>query len=147
MFNHNVKQQFNYFPIGIPGNWLKSSTGYSFQNCFLYSKLITKNIIDNKKIKIKNNFLLIFLDEVFCNLIMKSSKDLKIFFLYFFKKNNLMLIVKFLNGNINFFQLLRVIITLPKKKIFISAFEVIKKEFYIMKTLELKIFIFSIFFF
>ena len=74
MFNHNVKQQFNYFPIGIPGNWLKSSTGYSFQNCFLYSKLITKNIIDNKKIKIKNNFFLIFLDEVFCNLIMKSSK-------------------------------------------------------------------------
>ena len=128
MFNHNVKQEFNYFPIGIPGNWLKSSTGYSFQNCFLYSKLITKNIIDKKKIRIKNNSFLFFLDEVFCNLIMKSSKDLKIFFLYFFKRNNLKLIVKFLNGNINFFQLLKVILTLPKKKIFISAFEVIKKR-------------------
>ena len=43
-------------------------------------------------------------------------------------RNNLMLIVKFLNGNINFFQLLKVIITLPKKKIFISAFEVIKER-------------------
>ena len=128
MFNHNVKQEFNYFPIGIPGNWLKSSTGYSFQNCFLHSKLITKNIINKKKIRIKNNSFLIFLDEVFCNLIMKSSKDLKIFFLYFFKRNNLILIVKFLNGNINFFQLLKVIITLPKKKIFISAFEVLKKR-------------------
>ena len=128
MFNYNVKQQFNYFPIGIPGNWLKSSTGYSFQNCFLYSKLITKNIIDNKKIRINNNFFLIFLDEVFCNLIMKSSKDLKIFFLYFFKKNNLMLIVRFLNGNINFFDILKIILTLPKQKIFISAFDVIKRR-------------------
>ena len=59
---------------------------------------------------------------------MKSSKDLKIFFLYFFKKNNLMLIVRFLNGNINFFDLLKIILTLPKKKIFISAFDVIKKR-------------------
>tara|TARA_B100001540_G_C15558609_1_gene529386 strand:+ start:588 stop:728 length:141 start_codon:yes stop_codon:yes gene_type:complete len=39
-----------------------------------------------------------------------------------------MLIVKFLNGNINFLQLLRVIIILPKKEIFISAFEIIKKK-------------------
>ena len=59
---------------------------------------------------------------------MKNSKDLKKFFLYFFKKNNLMLIVKFLNGNVNLFQLLRVILTLPKKKMFISALEVLKKR-------------------
>ena len=39
-----------------------------------------------------------------------------------------MLIVRFLNGNINFLQLLRVIIILPKKEIFISAFEVLKKK-------------------
>ena len=45
MFSQNVKHQFNYFPIGIRGNWLKSSTGYSFQNCFLNSNLITENII------------------------------------------------------------------------------------------------------
>ncbi|MAI29804.1 MAG: hypothetical protein CMP38_06320 [Rickettsiales bacterium] len=128
MFNQNVKQQFNYFPIGIPGNWMKSSTGYSFQNCFLYSDFITENILNNKKIRVKNNFLLNFLDEVFCNLIQKNSEDLKSFFLYFFKKNNLMLIVKFLNGNINLLQLLRVIIILPKKKMFISAFEVLKKR-------------------
>ena len=31
MFNHSVKQQFNYFPIGIPGNWLKSSTAIVFK--------------------------------------------------------------------------------------------------------------------
>ena len=128
MFNQNVKQKFNYFPIGIPGNWLKSSTGYSFQNCFFYSSLITESVIKDKKIRIKNKLLLSFLDEVFCNLIKKSSEDLKIFFLYFFKKNNLKLIVNFLNGNINFLQLLRVIIILPKKKIFFSAFEVIKKR-------------------
>ena len=128
MFNQNVKQKFNYFPIGIPGNWLKSSTGYSFQNCFFYSSLITESVIKDKKIRIKNKLLLSFLDEVFCNLIKKSSDDLKIFFLYFFKKNSLKLIVNFLNGNINFLQLLRVIIILPKKKIFFSAFEVIKKR-------------------
>ena len=128
MFYQNVKQQFNYFPIGIPGNWIKSSTGYSFQNCFFYSSLITESLINDKKIRIKNKLVLSFLDEVFCNLIKKSSKDLKIFFLYFFKKNNLKLIVSFLNGNINFLQLLRVLMILPKKKIFISAFEVIKKR-------------------
>ena len=128
MFNQHVKQKFNYFPIGIPGNWLKSSTGYSFQNCFLYSKLIAKNLVNNKKLTIKKKKILDFLDEVFCNLILKNSEDLKIFFLYFFKKNNLMLIVKFLNGNINFIQLFGVIITLPKKRILVSAFEVIKKR-------------------
>ena len=128
MFNQNVRQQFNYFPIGIPGNWMKSSTGYSFQNCFYYSDLIVKRILNNKKITIKRNKLINFLDEVFCSLIIKNPKALKKFFLYFFKKNNLMLIVKFLNGNINFLQLLRVIIILPKKEIFISAFEIIKKK-------------------
>ena len=55
--------------------------------------------------------------------------------------------MNFLNGNINFLQLLRVIIILPKKKIFISAFEVIKKKCYQMKSIDLKIFILSIFFF
>ena len=128
MFNQNVKQKFNYFPIGIPGNWLKSSTGYSFQNCFFYSDLIAKGILNKKKIKIKKKKLIYFLDEVFCSLIIKNPKALKKFFLYFFKKNNLTLIVKFLNGNINFLQLLRVIIILPKKEIFISACEIIKKK-------------------
>ena len=128
MFNQNVRQQFNYYPIGIPGNWMKSSTGYSFQNCFYYSDLIVKRILNNKKITIKRNKLINFLDEVFCSLIIKNPKALKKFFLYFFKKNNLMLIVKFLNGNINFLQLLRVIIILPKKEIFISACEIIKKK-------------------
>ena len=128
MFNQNVKQESNYFPIGIPGNWLKSSTGYSFQNCFLYSSFITEKILNNKKMTFKNYFLLNFLDEVFCNLIKTNSKDLKSFFLYFFKKNNLILLVKFLNGNINLLQLFRVIIILPKKKMLISAFEVLKKK-------------------
>ena len=128
MFNQNVKQQFNYFPIGIPGNWIKISTGYSFQNCFFYSNVITKKILKNKSIKIKKKIFINFLDEVFCSLIVKNPTALKKFFLYFFKKNNLMLIVRFLNGNINLFQLLRVIIILPKKEIFISAFEVLKKK-------------------
>jgi lycopene beta-cyclase len=128
MFSQNVRQQFNYFPIGIPGNWMKSSTGYSFQNCFFYSDLITRRILNNKKITIKTKKIINFLDEVFCLLIIKNPKALKQFFFYFFKKNNLILIVKFLNGNINFFQLLRVIIILPKKEIFISAFEIIKKK-------------------
>jgi len=128
MFSQNIKQQFNYYPIGIAGNWIKSSTGYSFQNCFLNSNIITKKILNGEKIKIKNNILINFLDEVFCNLIKKKPKELKKFFLYFFKKNNLMLIVRFLNGNINLFQLLRVILILPKRKIVISAFEVFKKK-------------------
>ena len=128
MFNQKVEQQFNYFPIGIPGNWMKSSTGYSFQNCFIYSDEITQKILNNEKIKIKKKKLISFLDEVFCSLIMKNPKALKNFFLYFFKKNNLLLIVRFLNGNINFLQLLRVIIILPKKEIIISAFEVLKKK-------------------
>ena len=128
MFSQNVRQQFNYFPIGIPGNWMKSSTGYSFLNCFFYSDLITRRILNNKKITIKTKKIINFLDEVFCLLIIKNPKALKQFFFYFFKKNNLILIVKFLNGNINFFQLLRVIIILPKKEIFISAFEIIKKK-------------------
>ena len=128
MFHQNVEQQFNYFPIGIPGNWMKSSTGYSFQNCFIYSDEITQKILNNKKIKIKKKKFINFLDEVFCSLIMKNPKALKKFFLYFFKKNNLLLIVRFLNGNINFLQLLRVIIILPKKEIIISAFEVLKKK-------------------
>ena len=128
MFNQNVKQQFNYFPIGIPGNWLKSSTGYSFQNCFFNSNLIANKIINNKKIKLRKKYLLEFLDEVFCNLIKTNPMYLKKFFLYFFKKNDLKLIVSFLNGNINLIQLLRVITTLPKRKIFISAFEIIKKK-------------------
>ena len=78
-----------------------------------------------------------FLDEIFCNLILTKSENLKKIFLNFYFKNNLKLIVSFLTGNIKFSQLLKIIFSLPKIGLTISMFLRDEKLLEILRLLKL----------
>ena len=113
-------------PIGTRGNWVRASTGYAFQNSFINAKEITDKLLQKKRLSINGSIIIAFLDRVFCYYISNYSTDSKIFFKCFFMKNKFKDIVNFLVGKINFFTLLKIIFSLPKKKLFFSMLKSIK---------------------
>ena len=128
MFFEKKVKSSSLIKIGTSGNWVKISTGYLFQNSFINSKEIVNKLINKKELKIKNNIINDFLDKTFCFYIKNYSEDSRQFFKCFFYKNNINNIVSFLVGNASLIQVLRIILTLPKVKLIISAFNILKKS-------------------
>jgi lycopene beta-cyclase len=114
MFKYKRFNSHNHIKIGLAGNWVKQSTGYSLQNCFLYSKQLVDCVIKGQKPQIKEKRILNFLDKTFCIFIKNNPNKSKFFFENFFKRNNLEILVKFMTNSANIFQIFRIIITLPK---------------------------------
>ena len=128
MFLKKTRKSTSLIKIGTSGNWVKISTGYSFQNSFINSKDIVNKFIYKKELKIKKNVLNEFLDKTFCFYIKNYSEDSKHFFKCFFYKNDIKNIVSFLVGKASLIQVLRIILTLPKVRLIISAFKVLKES-------------------
>ena len=122
-YNNNIKNDL--INIGTRGNWVRASTGYSFQNSFLNAKEITEKLIHRKKLNITTNKKIRFLDKIFCYYIANYSNDSKEFFKCFFFKNKFRNIVSFLIGDINLLRMLSIILSLPKKKLLYSMFKTI----------------------
>jgi lycopene beta-cyclase len=112
----------NFIKIGVAGNWAKQSTGYSLQNSFKYSGQIVDCILNNKYPRLQNNRFISFLDQTFCNFILNNPKEAKFFFHRFFKKNKLRTLVNFLNDSANTFEMIKIILTLPKYLLVKSIF-------------------------
>ena len=119
----NKNNEKNLIQIGTPGNWVRASTGYAFQNSFVNAKHITDQLLKNKKLNISKNKKIKFLDKIFCYYIANYSSDSQNFFKCFFYNNNFKDIVSFLVGNINFFKIVSIVFSLPKKKLFYSMFK------------------------
>ena len=129
MFHTNqISTNKNVTNIGTPGNWIRTSTGYSFQNAFMMSKEITDKLLEKKKLKIETSKIINFLDKVFCYYIANYSYDSKKFFKSFFLKNKFKDIVSFLTGEIKIFKMILIILSLPKKKLLFSMFKSIKNN-------------------
>ena len=124
--NNNKQTSKNIFNIGITNNWIKMSTGYCLQNAFEKSAQIVDCIIQKKQVKIESRSLNKFLDEIFCEFIMRYPDEVKHFFISFYSKLSLKIIVRFLTEKNNLFELLKVLIILPKKKLFLSLFYKLK---------------------
>ncbi len=107
----------NVFKIGIAGNWNRLSTGYSLQNAFVYSKNLVDQLLNNTPPKVNEKYILSFLDNIFCNFVLTQPDNVKDFFKNFFFKNKLKNIVDFLNSTINFFNIVRILLSLPKIKL------------------------------
>ena len=45
---HSHNESNDLITIGTPGNWVRMSTGYSFQNSFMHAKEITDNLLKKK---------------------------------------------------------------------------------------------------
>ena len=124
MFKIIEKNIKNCIKIGTAGNWVKQSTGYSLQNSFIYSKQIVDCIIKEKYPKIRKNNFFNFLDNTFCKFIENNPEKAKQFFERFFKRNSLTVTVKFLTNTTNFFETLKIILSLPKISLIKSVFEI-----------------------
>ena len=125
MFHYDHSND-NLISIGTRGNWVRVSTGYSFQNSFANAKKVTDKLLKKKKIIINPNKSIKFLDKIFCYFILNYSNDSKKFFNVFLK-NKFEDVVRFLVGDINFFKLIKIVFSLPKKKLFYSMFKLIQK--------------------
>jgi len=111
------KTNKNIVKIGVAGNWVKMSSGYSLQNSFIYSKQIVDCILNNKYPKISSKPFMNFLDTIFCKYILKYPNHVKHFLKSFFFKNSLISVVKFLCNRSSFIETLNILIKLPKIKI------------------------------
>ncbi len=129
MFYNKTNNCNNFFKIGLYGNWVRSSTGYALQTSFENAKHIAKSFNSQKKIIIPKKPILSFLDDIFCFFISNQSKNSKKFFESFFFNNSLSNIVAFLTGKINFYQLIKILISLPKKILFFCMIDFLKFKY------------------
>ena len=114
----HFKDNTNYqkvIKIGTAANLTRKSTGYTFLNIQkftqeLVQKLIKNQIITNTRIQSKYNFL----DKIFIKVLLEKKGNMHKIFLKLFKNNKTKDIINFLSNNSNFFQDIKIILSMPK---------------------------------
>lgn len=113
-FKNNMKYK-KLINIGTAGNLTRKSTGYTFLNIQKSVKQIVINISKKKNIKessvsLKYNYL----DNIFIKVLLEKKGSMYEVFFDLFKKNKTKNIVKFLSNTSNWFEDLRIILSMPK---------------------------------
>lgn len=113
-FKNNVKYK-KLINIGTAGNLTRKSTGYTFLNIQKSVKQIATNISKKRNIKessvsLKYNYL----DNIFIKVLLEKKGSMYEVFFDLFKKNETKDIVKFLSNTSNWFEDLKIILSMPK---------------------------------
>lgn len=113
-FKNNMKYK-KIINIGTAGNLTRKSTGYTFLNIQKSVKQIVINISKKQNIKessvsLKYNYL----DNIFIKVLLEKKGSMYEVFFDLFKKNKTKDIVKFLTNTSNWFEDLRIILSMPK---------------------------------
>lgn len=113
-FKNNVKYK-KLINIGTAGNLTRKSTGYTFLNIQKSVKQIAINISKKQNIKessvsLKYNYL----DDIFIKVLLEKKGSMHEVFFDLFKKNKTKDIVKFLSNTSNWFEDLKIILSMPK---------------------------------
>ena len=113
-FKNNVKYK-KLINIGTAGNLTRKSTGYTFLNIQKSVKQIAINISKKQDIKetsvsLKYNYL----DNIFIKVLLEKKGSMYKVFFDLFKKNKTKDIVKFLSNASNWFEDLKIILSMPK---------------------------------
>ncbi|WP_099340520.1 lycopene cyclase family protein [Candidatus Fonsibacter ubiquis] len=113
-FKNNMKYK-KIINIGTAGNLTRKSTGYTFLNIQKSVKQIVINISKKQSIKessvsLKYNYL----DNIFIKVLLEKKGSMYEVFFDLFKKNKTKDIVKFLSNTSNWFEDLRIILSMPK---------------------------------
>ena len=113
-FKNNMKYK-KLINIGTAGNLTRKSTGYTFLNIQKSVKQIVINISKKQNIKessvsLKYNYL----DNIFIKVLLEKKGSMYEVFFDLFKKNKTKDIVKFLSNTSNWFEDLRIILSMPK---------------------------------
>jgi lycopene beta-cyclase len=116
MFHFQPKTDYKkLIKIGTAANLTRKSTGYTFLNIQkftkeLVQKLIKNQNITNTQIQLKYNFL----DSIFIKVLLDEKENMHKIFLKLFKKNKTKDIINFLSNSSNFFQDIKIILSMPK---------------------------------
>ena len=113
-FKNNMKYK-KIINIGTAGNLTRKSTGYTFLNIQKSVKQIVINISKKQNIKessvsLKYNYL----DNIFIKVLLEKKGSMHEVFFDLFKKNKTKDIVKFLSNTSNWFEDLKIILSMPK---------------------------------
>ena len=113
-FKNNMKYK-KLINIGTAGNLTRKSTGYTFLNIQKSVKQIAINISKKQNIKessvsLKYNYL----DDIFIKVLLEKKGSMHEVFFDLFKKNKTKDIVKFLSNTSNWFEDLKIILSMPK---------------------------------
>ncbi len=113
-FKNNMKYK-KIINIGTASNLTRKSTGYTFLNIQKSVKQIVINISKKQNIKessvsLKYNYL----DNIFIKVLLEKKGSMYEVFFDLFKKNKTKDIVKFLSNTSNWFEDLRIILSMPK---------------------------------
>lgn len=113
-FKKNMKYK-KLINIGTAGNLTRKSTGYTFLNIQKSVKQIAISISKKQNIKessvsLKYNYL----DNIFIKVLLEKKGSMYEVFFDLFKKNKTKDIVKFLSNTSNWFEDLRIILSMPK---------------------------------
>lgn len=113
-FKNNMKYK-KIINIGTAGNLTRKSTGYTFLNIQKSVKQIVINISKKQNIKessvsLKYNYL----DDIFIKVLLEKKGIMHEVFFDLFKKNKTKDIVKFLSNTSNWFEDLKIILSMPK---------------------------------
>jgi lycopene beta-cyclase len=113
-FKNNMKYK-KLINIGTAGNLTRKSTGYTFINIQKSVKQIAINISKKQNIKessvsLKYNYL----DNIFIKVLLEKKGSMHEVFFDLFKKNKTKDIVKFLSNTSNWFEDLKIILSMPK---------------------------------
>ena len=111
----NITSYKKVIKIGTSANLTRKSTGYTFLNIQkftkeLVQKLIKNQIIINNPIQSKYNFL----DKIFIKVLLSEKENMHKIFFRLFKKNKAIDIINFLSNQSNFFQDIKIILSMPK---------------------------------
>ena len=113
-FKNNMKYK-KLINIGTAGNLTRKSTGYTFLNIQKSVKQIVINI--SKKQNIKESIVSLkynYLDNIFIKVLLEKKGSMYEVFFDLFKKNKTKDIVKFLSNTSNWFEDLKIILSMPK---------------------------------
>jgi len=113
-FKNNMKYK-KIINIGTASNLTRKSTGYTFLNIQKSVKQIVINISKKQNIKessvsLKYNYL----DDIFIKVLLEKKGSMHEVFFDLFKKNKTKDIVKFLSNTSNWFEDLKIILSMPK---------------------------------
>lgn len=130
MYSNTIVRSKKVVPIGMSNNWLKISTGYGFQKAFINSKQIVDCILEGKDIYLEKKLVSTILDQIFCEFLLKYPNDSEEFFFKFFSGLKLKTIINFLTEKYSFIDMVRVLLTLPKKKLILTSISMLWRKKY-----------------
>jgi lycopene beta-cyclase len=121
-FQNNMKYK-KVIDIGTATNLTRKSTGYTFLNIQKSVKQIAINISKKHNLKeLSLNLKYNYLDNIFIKVLLEKRGSMYKIFFDLFKKNKTKDIVKFLSNTSNWFEDLKIILSMPKlifiKKVF-----------------------------